>query len=1092
MLAVLLGVIVLLAGACAVLWQRAARATAASVGADAPLDLRREHFALAHRFTNDAVLLLDAQGRILDANDRAVDLYGRSARELGSLNFSALRTPSGDLEDDARDDLLVARVQAALVFETEHRHRDGHALPVEVSARRFELDGQAYVQCFVRDISDRSRAEQALRESERRFREYVEKASDIVFGLDREGRFTYVTPNVADILGRAPAEFIGQSFDFVVHPEDRAEVRGSLRRVGSPEDRHRTTEYRVIDADGNVRWHSARVSPLHDPSGRIRAYTGIARDVTDRRLAELHLQRSERRLQDAQRIAHIGSWEAHPQSGRMIWSEETYRIYGVTPESFDGTVESFFALIHPADRDLVARNLERRLSGEPDVVDEFRCVHPDGTVRHLSGRGQVVRDAGGTISAVIGTVQDVTERHRFEEQLRANESRYRNLFEHASDGIFLVDDHSRFVDVNPAGEALLGYTREELLQLKVADVLASEERGRFIRSHGETLSGIPQRAQWQHRRKDGAILCVEVSANRLDDGRVLAVLRDQTAALATRREIEHQRNLFDLLAQCNEAIVHGADLRELLQTVVRLAVDHGKFMFAFFGEVREDGNVLPLAAYGEDQGYVEQLRINILDAGPVRQGPVARAILEGHPVLVQDFLAESVGMPWHDAAQRIGIGSAGAFPVRQGGRVIGAFMLYAAERAFFTPSIVQTLEEMIAEIGFALDSLATRAELEEQRQLMRSILDADPAAIYAYDLEGRLLLGNSAWSSLFGRDLPRRIGRRREDFMEAELAREHRASDLQVIEAGEPRVLEEIVRGRTYVTAKFPLRNLAGRLYAVGGVSTDITDLRSAQQEIVAANRDLEAKVVERTGELIAAKEMAEAADKAKSAFLATMSHELRSPLNSIIGFTSILLEGLTGPLNEAQRKQLQIVSDSSRHLLAIINDLLDISRIEAGSLEIVTRPFRLQPVLDRVVERFTLQARQKGIEFRQEPGPCAETLHADERRVEQIIANLVSNAVKFTDQGSVRIRVAASSRELRVAIEDTGPGIAAADQGRLFQHFSQLKPRDGKLREGTGLGLAISDRLARAMGGRIVLESRVGSGSTFTLHVPWGNDPGL
>ncbi len=170
MLAVLLGVIVLLAGACAMLWQRAARATAAAVGDDAPLDLRREHFALAHRFTNDAVLLLDAQGRILDANDRAVELYGRPAQELGSLTFSALRTTTGDLEDDARDDLLVARVQEALVFEAEHRHRDGHALPVEVSARRFELDGQAYVQCFVRDISDRSRAEQALRESERRFR----------------------------------------------------------------------------------------------------------------------------------------------------------------------------------------------------------------------------------------------------------------------------------------------------------------------------------------------------------------------------------------------------------------------------------------------------------------------------------------------------------------------------------------------------------------------------------------------------------------------------------------------------------------------------------------------------------------------------------------------------------------------------------------------------------------------------------------------------------------------------------------------------------------------------------------------------------
>lgn len=1090
MSAVLLGVIVLLSGACVALWQRGARG-APPTDSGGPLDLQREHVALAHRFTNDAVLLLDTQGRILDANDRALELYGHSFAELGALGFAALRAPDESAEDPARDGFAAALSQDAVVYETEHRHRDGRILPVEVSARRFELEGNTYVQCFVRDVSDRRRAEQALRESERRFREFVEKASDIVFGLDREGRFTYITPNVADILGRAPAEFTGQAFDFVVHPEDRAEVRGALRRVGSPEDRHRTTEYRVLDPAGSVRWHSARVSPLRDADGRIRAYTGIARDITDRRLAELHVQRSERRLRDAQRLAHVGSWEAHPQSGRMIWSEETYRIYGVTPETFDGTVESFLALVHPEDRDAMLRNLERRLAGE-EVVDEFRCVRPDGSVRHLSGRGQVIRDPAGGIGAVIGTVQDVTERLGFEEQMRANESRYRSLFEHASDVIFLVDEDGRFVDVNPAGEALFGYSRDELLGMGVPDLLAPGEHARFAEEYRATLAGRPQRTRWRHRRKDGAILHVEVSSSRLDDGRVLAVLRDQTATMAAQREIEHQRNLFDLLAQCNEAIVHGTDLHELLQTIVRLAVDHGRFMFAFFGEVSENGSVRPVAIHGEDQGYVEQLRINVLDAGPAGQGPLARSIVEGRPVLVQDFLAEGVGMPWHEAAQRVGIGSAAAFPVRQGGRVVGGFMLYAVERGFFSPSIVQTLEEMVAEIGFALDTIATRAELEEQRHLMRSILDADPAAIYAYDLEGRLLLGNATWLRLFGGSLRRVVGRRREDFMEADLAREHRASDLEVIAAGESRLLEESVRGRTYATAKFPLRDLAGRLYAVGGVSSDITDVRRMQQEIVAANRDLEAKVVERTAELTAAKEMAEAADRAKSAFLATMSHELRSPLNSIIGFTSILLEGLTGPLNDGQRKQLQIVNDSSRHLLAIINDLLDISRIEAGSLEIVARPFLLQPVIERVLGRFTLQARQKGIEFGQAGAACAETVCADERRVEQIVANLVSNAVKFTDQGSVRLRVHATAEELRVAIEDTGPGIAPADQGRLFQHFSQLKPRDGKLREGTGLGLAISDRLARAMGGRILLESRVGAGSTFTLLLPWGHDPGL
>ena len=1086
--------VLLLGGACFVLLRKQRRphgdpgASPAGGGAD----LQSQHFALAHRYSNDAVLLIDPERRILDANDRATELYGYTREELCRLKVDELRAPLANLEQVISAKFAEVLDQGTLVFETEHRHRGGRIIPVEVSARRFDAGGRRYVQSFVRDISERQRAEAALRQSEQRFREFVEQASDVVYGIDRDWRFTYITPNVAEILGRKPEEFIGQPFDFAIDPRDRAEMRTLFGRIGTPIDLGRTSDYRILTATGEVRWHSARVNALRNPDGSLRAYIGISRDVTDHHLAEMKLQRSERRLNDAQRIGRIGSWEADPRARRMIWSDETYRIFGVTPGQFDGTLEAFMALIHPDDREDMQARIAAHGIGERDENDEFRCVHPDGSVRHLSGRGQVVRDADGTIVAVIGTVQDVTDRKLAEQALRANETRYRSLFEHASDGILLVDDAGRFLDVNPAARAMFGYTEDEFAHMTVRDLLAPEERERFDAEHRTTVAGVPQRAQWVHRRKDGTTLVVDVSANMVSEGRVLAVLRDQTAAIAAQQEIEHQRNLFDLLAKCNEAIVHIPDQHPLLQRVVELAIEHGKFVFAFYGEVDDDGRIVPLAVHGDDQGYVAQLSLNVREGQGGSAGPTARSIREGRPVLVQDFLAETMTSPWHAAAREAGIGSSGSFPVRRGGQVIGAMMFYAPTADFFTPSIVQTLEEMTAEIGFAMDAMSVRSELEEQRYLMRSILDADPAAIYAYDIEGRAIMGNAAWGEALGGEPGEFFGKPRSAHMSAAMAEYHLASDRQVIERGHSIVSEELFAGRIFITAKFPLRDLKGALYAVGGVSTDITDLRRMQQEVEASNRDLEAKVVERTRELMAAKEMAESADKAKSAFLATMSHELRSPLNSIIGFTSILLEGLTGPLNDAQRKQLQIVNDSSRHLLAIISDLLDISRIEAGSLEIVSRSFRLQPVIDRVIGRFTLQARQKGIEFGQTAGPWADSIHADERRVEQIVANLVSNAVKFTDAGSVQIQVTSTTSEIRVAISDTGTGIAAADQGRLFHHFSQLKPRDGKLREGTGLGLAISDRLARAMGGRITLESEVGAGSTFTLTLPWGHDPGL
>jgi len=236
------------------------------------------------------------------------------------------------------------------------------------------------------------------------------------------------------------------------------------------------------------------------------------------------------------------------------------------------------------------------------------------------------------------------------------------------------------------------------------------------------------------------------------------------------------------------------------------------------------------------------------------------------------------------------------------------------------------------------------------------------------------------------------------------------------------------------------------------------------------------------------ARDLAQAANRTKSEFLANMSHELRTPLNAIIGFTGTLLMKLPGPLNADQEKQLRTVQTGAKHLLALINDLLDLAKIEAGKVELNLVALDCREVVNEVAASLRPQAEAKGLEFTVSV-PRVLTLRTDRRALSQIVINLANNAIKFTERGSVRIRAERREenghRALEITVEDTGIGLRPEDQAKLFAAFSQVEAKTRPSLEGTGLGLHLSQKLAEALGGRIELESEYGRGSTFTLVLP-------
>jgi signal transduction histidine kinase len=273
-------------------------------------------------------------------------------------------------------------------------------------------------------------------------------------------------------------------------------------------------------------------------------------------------------------------------------------------------------------------------------------------------------------------------------------------------------------------------------------------------------------------------------------------------------------------------------------------------------------------------------------------------------------------------------------------------------------------------------------------------------------------------------------------------------------------------------------------------VTRDISIRKTQERALIEAKESLERRVAERTQELALEKERAESADRLKSSFLATMSHELRTPLNSIIGFTGILLQGMVGSLNDEQKKQLGMVQNSSRHLLNLISDVLDISKIEAGQLEIDCKPFSAAESISRTMDMLRPAALRKNLRFDTLIEAGLPTMHGDRRRFEQILINLVGNAIKFTEQGTVLVHGRVTAQGIIVSVTDTGIGIRPEDLAKMFLPFRQIDNGLTRKHEGTGLGLAICRKLARMMGGEIVVDSHWGVGSTFTLNVPIGIAP--
>jgi PAS domain S-box-containing protein len=395
-----------------------------------------------------------------------------------------------------------------------------------------------------------------------------------------------------------------------------------------------------------------------------------------------------------------------------------------------------------------------------------------------------------------------------------------------------------------------------------------------------------------------------------------------------------------------------------------------------------------------------------------------------------------------------------------------------------------------------------QAEVRDERHRLDLIIDSVADPILVTDQEGDIVLMNEPAERLFT------AGKSATD---AELRRVHAngahltsfVSNV-LTRSGEQRYRGEIQLTDPVSGRLAPVEGLAGQILSEQGelmwVVTILHDLTEALEkarlfeQLKQASAELERKVQEATAELAEQNELLrrqhialEQASALKSQFLANMSHEFRTPLNAILGYTHMLLNGVSGAVSDAQRKSLTRIDSNSQHLLALINDILDITRIEAGRMPLTMSTFRIQVLVEEVMSELEPIIKRSNLSVRAIMPRTLPQLRSDRQKVKQIVLNLLSNALKFTPTGSVSISAAYAARDrvIGIAVADTGVGIPADDRVKVFEDFRQLDSSPARGYGGTGLGLSICRRLSQMLGGTIDLESEVGTGSTFTLRLP-------
>ncbi len=989
------------------------------------------------------ITVADANGKIIESNPIAERLLGISTREhvkrcIDGAQWRIIRPdgtpmPAGEYASvrALREKRVVENVEMGVVMS-----------PVEtqwlnVTAAPLPLSGGGVVVTYG-SLFEQKRMENELRASEERFQLFMDNSPAIAWMKDEEGRHVYLSKTCEERFGMNLFSWLGKTDAELFPPRVAEQFRANDLAVLKSESAIQVVE-ETANPDGSpCYWLNCKFL-VRDASGK-RFVAGVGMDITGIKRSEQELQNSRNFLNSIIDQGPGPMWISDGQGTLIHINPACCKLLGVSPEEVSGKYNVFH------DDILESKGLMPLVRS---VFEEGKSVNFDldydtGQLRALKLAASIhvilnvtifpVRDANGTITNAVIQHVDVTERKRAEAALRASEQRFRSILENLQDVYFQGDLEGRLTLASPSALRFYRYdSLDEMTGLPAANLYSDPEmRPKIVaelKSKGRVYDMVGL-----GRRKDGSVFWVSLNAQFLRDaeGKVMGtegIVRDIDERVRTENALRE----------------HEARFRALTENSLA-----GIYL------IQDDRFVYANPALGRMSGWKPEELIG--------KSPLVLV----HPD-DQQLVAENLRKRTSGGVEVIRYEFRG---VRKDGDIRFVEVLGARIEIEGRPAILGNVLD-ISERRRAEDALhAAKASLEEALSLAQ-------IGSVERDLRTGELLMSPQVGPILERDLSTLQGTM-EEFIEMVHPEDREAVFRAHIESLERPELSEIdhrlvmpggrvkwvrTRRRTeFDTNGKPLRRLA--------TIQDITEHHIA----------LEAK------ELARERDLAESANRAKSRFLATMSHEIRTPMNAILGFSQLLL-GEKG-LSRGQHENLQAIHRAGEHLLNVINDTLELSKIEAGRVSVNLGETDLGNLIWDLESMFGLRAREKGLDLRVERSPdLPRRVVTDEKKLRQILINLMANALKFTKRGGITIRFGVdgdTARGIRLGIDvaDTGPGIADHEISALFEQFEQTQT-GREAATGTGLGLAISRGFAWLLGGDVTVQSRVGAGSVFSLVLP-------
>ncbi|WP_211169156.1 PAS domain S-box protein [Aromatoleum toluvorans] len=1090
----------------------------------------------------DGLIIVDPLMVITDVNESMCRLTGY-ARE--ALIGSPFPDYFADHKRAAEGVRLTLDTGAVTNYELRLLGQDGRERLVSLNAAIFRDAAGAVRGIFAsaRDITEQARLQTQLADERAYNRGLIEASVDGLVTVDEAMRITDVNETMCRLVGRRRSQLVGSAFPaYFRDPERAAEGVRLTFREGSVANYVLTLQL----ADGRELPVSLNAAVFRDTAGNVRGIFASARDISAHKQLEEKLQDSHFYTRSLVESNIDGLMTTDPLGIITDVNRQMETLTGCAREELIGLpFKQFFTEAARAEEAI------RQVLQEGRVTNyELTVSSKKGDTTRVAYNATTFYDQAGKLQGVFAAARDITEQKKLEEQLREQQGYLRGLIESSVDGLVTVDPEGFITDVNDRMCHMTGYSRTELLGSPFSDYFTSPEQARAGVEQTLEVGYVTELALTLVARSRRE-LQVSFNASVFKDAAglvrgIFASARDITDRVRLEEQLREQqtylRGLIEasvdglvtvdpegFITDVNESMcrLSGTPRGELVGTPFKqyfsdpASADLGLRRTLAEGVVTNyalvlraksgrkatvsvnasvfrgaDGRIAGIFASARDVSEQSRLQNQV-----VEQQAYNRSLIEASPDalfaiapdgLITDVNEEATRLTGFTRKHLLNSPFQGYFT--EPGRARAAVVQTLAERRVIGYELVLVTRAgrrlMVSfnagvftdAAGAPLGILAVARDITAQKELegqlraqqiyTRSLIESNIDAMMTTDALGVISDVNQQMEILTGCTREELIGTPCRNYV-TEPARADEAIRL---------VLQE---GRV-TNYELTVRNKDGNQTVVSYNATTFTDQSGELRGVFAAARDITERTIfeqalqEKNLEL-------ENANLAKDRFLASISHELRTPLNAIIGYTGTLLMELPGPLTEDQQTQLSTVEMSAQHLLSLINDLLDLAKIESGKVELHPTPVVCQEVVNEVAAALAPLAESRGIRFAVKQPRRRVVVHTDRRAFSQILINFANNAVKFTERGSVRVEVAECEENgqamARVDVVDTGVGIQPEDQAKLFQAFQQVGTVNRE--EGTGLGLHLCQRLAGLIGAHIAFASEYGRGSRFSLFLP-------